>query len=101
MTCGAKFKPTPLHNSIPLALLTDLMWRIVWSYIYRQEDIAEVADQFLVCCKTLQQMIDLFLNTGDVVPSENKRGPKKKLSEVEQLASIQVVFDKPGIYLED
>ena len=41
-------------------------------------------------------MIDLFLNTGDVVLSENKQGPEKKLSGVEQVALIQVLFDKPG-----
>lgn len=86
---------------MPRALSTDLRWRIVWSYIYRQQDIDEVADRFLVCCKTVRRVIDLFLNTGDVVLSENKRGPEKKLSEVEQLALIQVVFDKPGIYLEE
>ena len=42
----------------------------------------------------------MFLSTGNVVPSENKWGAEKALSEVEQLVLIQVVFDKAGIYLE-
>ena len=73
----------------------------MWSYIYRQHEIEEIADRYLVCCKTVRRMIDLFLNTGDVIPSANKRGPQRKLSEFDQLALIQVVFDKPGMYLEE
>ena len=45
--------------------------------------------------------MDLFLSTGDVTTEHRKRGPLKKLSETEQLILFQVLFENPGIYLDE
>ena len=45
--------------------------------------------------------MDLFLNTGDVTNEHRKPGPSKKLSEAEQLILLQILFENPGIYLDE
>ena len=86
---------------MPKACSSDLRWRIVWSYLYRGQDIEEVAEQFFVCTRTVQRFVDLFLNTGDVTTEHRKPGPSKKLSETEQLILFQILFENPGIYLDE
>lgn len=84
---------------MPRAFSADLRWRMVWSYIYRQLSIAEIAENFFVCPKSVRRCIDLFLNTGYVTQDGRKRGRLPKLQE--QLILLQIVFDFPGIYLEE
>ena len=86
---------------MPKAYSSDLRWRIVWSYLYRGQDIEEVAEQFFVCTRTVRRFVDLFLNTGDVTTEHRKPGPSKKLSETEQLILLQILFENPGIYLDE
>ena len=69
--------------------------------MYRGIDIEELADQFFVCTKTVRRFVDLFLSTGDVTTEHRKRGPSKKLSETEQLILLQILFENPGIYLDE
>ena len=84
---------------MPKAYYSDLQWRIVWSY--RGQDIDEVAEQFFLCTRTMRRFVDLLLNTGDVTNEHRKPGPLKKLSEAEQLILLQILFENPGIYLDE
>ena len=83
---------------MPKAYSSDLRWRIVWSYLYRGQDIDEVAEQFFLCTRTVRRFVDLFLSTGDVTNEHRKPGPSKKLSEAEQLILLQILFGNPGIF---
>ena len=51
--------------------------------------------------KSVRRCIDLFLNTGEVTQDGRKRGRLPKLREEEQLMLLQIVFDLPGLYLEE
>ena len=86
---------------MPRAFSADLIWRMVWSYSYRQLSMTEIAENFFVPPKNVRICIDLFLNTRDVTQDGRKRGYLPKLQEQQQLMLLQIVFDFLGIYLEE
>lgn len=43
----------------------------------------------------------MFLSTGDANADKRERGPSKKLMDTEQLILLQILFDHPGIYLDE
>ena len=49
--------------------------------------------------KTVQRMVDRFLSTAEVVPSQKKNGPEHELTEFEEMIIIQQVYENPSVYL--
>ena len=86
---------------MPKKYSSDLKWRLVWSYVYSGNEIEDIADIFFVSGKTVRRAIDLFVTTGEVEIEGKKRGPQSKLSETEELALLGVIFENPGIYLQE
>ena len=42
------------YCTMPKAYSSDLRWRIAWSYLYRGQDVEDVAEQFFVCTRTVR-----------------------------------------------
>lgn len=79
----------------------DLRWRIVWCYLAHHSKPRELARQFSVSERTVRRYVHLFYQTGDIRPKKNTPGPKKLLGDYEQMVLLQVILNRPGIYLEE
>ena len=86
---------------MPKKYSIDLKWRLVWSYVYSGKEVEDIADIFFISGKTVRRTIDLFVTTGEVENKGKKRGPQPKLSETEELVLLGVIFENPGIYLQE
>ena len=49
----------------------------------------EVASILNVCSKTVKRIVDRFLATGDVEPSQRRNGPERELHDFEEIILIQ------------
>ena len=61
----------------------------------------EVASILNVCSKTVKRIVDRFLATGDVEPSQRRNGPERELHDFEEIILIQQLFQDPGTYLHE
>ena len=80
----------------------DLRWRMVWQrealgYTYKQ-----ISENLGVDCSTVQRTIALFSATGSV---QKRAYPKdkasRKLTPIAQMFVLNLVLEKPGIYLHE
>ena len=51
---------------MPVAYSEDLQWRIVWHYLYKEANLAEIAESLYVSERMVQWIVHLFLVTGNV-----------------------------------
>ena len=51
--------------------------------------------------RSVRRYVELFLLKGDVQPIKHKHGPQLVLSDFEQTLVIQLIIDKPSIYLSE
>ena len=86
---------------MPKAYSIDLRWRIVWTYLAHRSTISELAHIFHLSERTVRRYIELFYRTGDVTPRKGVCGPKKLLGDYEQLVLLQLILNRPGIYLQE
>ncbi len=84
---------------MPKAYSLDLRWRIVWCYLAYQISPTQLADVFCLSERTVRRYIDKFYHTGDVEPKQGGQGPMKLLGDYEQLVILQMILERPGIYL--
>lgn len=86
---------------MPKSYSNDLRWRIVWLNVLLLKSTAEVAKLLFVSPKTVDRYATKFLTTGDVSPKAHRSGPERKLTEFEQLTLVNLVLNRPGIYLHE
>ena len=84
---------------MPKAYSLDLRWRIVWSYLAHHLTLSELAHTYNLSERTVRRYIVNFHRTGDIQPKKGRRGPKKLLGEYEQIVLLQMILERPGIYL--
>ena len=63
--------------------------------------IDEIEDLLFVSSRSIRRYIDLFAETGDVSPAEYQHGPHRLLDSFEETRLIQVLLDRPDIYLDE
>ena len=85
---------------MPCYYSTDLRWRIVWLYYYKEKSFEEIEELLFVSSRSIRRYIDLFNDTGDVSPATQQHGPPKTL-EHEKMYLVQSLMSKPDIYLEE
>ena len=86
---------------MPKAYSTDLRWRIVWTYLASNATLTDIASTFCLSERTVRRYVDLFYQTGDVLPKESAHGPKKLLGDHEQVVVLQLILSTPGFYLQE
>jgi len=79
----------------------DLKWRIVWMYLYREMTYKQVAETMLVSEKSVQRYVHLFNVNGNVSEKQQRNGPSRKLSEIEELSIMQSLLRKPNLFLDE
>ena len=65
----------------------------------QNKTLEEVARALYVSHSTVERLVHLYNTTGDVSSIEQRHGPCRTLSEMEELTVLQL-FNKPGIYLK-
>ena len=80
---------------------TDLRWRIVWAVLTLHISPEEAGRLFNVSSHTVARYVDLFQQTGDVVPRQRNYGLHPLLGSYEQLILLRLILEHPGIYLSE
>lgn len=63
--------------------------------------VEDIASTVLVSKRTVQRYVERFEQTGSVSRYVKKNGPDRLLSEFDEAVLVQVVLDKPGVYLNE
>ena len=88
---------------MPKAYSEDLWWRILWTYLYRELSIEEISSFFYVSKKTIDRIVQRYFAEGEICgKTQGDYGKRnQKLTENEQVLLLQIIFDYPGIYLDE
>ena len=73
----------------------------MWLHVIQRKSFSEIGKLLYMCEKSVQRYIAIFNTTGAVEPREQKRGPARVLSEVEQLTLIQSILHNPTMFLHE
>lgn len=86
---------------MPVALSSDVRWRIVWLHHYKDLCLKEIADLFYIHISTVRRILNKFDQSGDVSPKNGRRGPKRILRRREEFSIIDILLNNPAVYLEE
>ena len=78
----------------------DLRWRMVWQRLINGYTIKEIASNLYVAESTVWRVVDRFERTGSVTPNR-ATSRAHRLHEHDELLLIELVCDKPSIYLRE
>ena len=87
---------------MPRKYSEDLRWRAVWQHCLQGKPVGAVARDLYISDSSVERYVKLFTTTGEVMPStstQHRPGPKRKLSEFEEITVLQSLLDRPGTYL--
>ena len=73
----------------------------MWLVILRSMSFTNVGELLFISEKSVRRYVELFFRTGDVQPTKQKHGPQLLLSDFEQTLVIQLIIDKPSVYLNE
>ena len=80
----------------------DLRWRIVWKYEAEDKSQNRIAENLCVDKSTVSRTLKVFHQTGQVSKKPYpKEKSSRKLTKPAQLLILQLVLDRPGIYLKE
>ena len=84
------------------AYAADLRWRMVYQARVQEKTYREIAANLNVDQSTVCRTVALFDETGGVCPKEYPSNlGTAKLTEIEKLLILELVLEKPGIYLRE
>ena len=86
---------------MPVPLSSDLRWRIVWLYHYKDLSYEEIADLLYIHSSTARRIVNKFNWSGDISPRNGRRGPRRLLQAREEFSLVDSLLDSPGIYLQE
>ncbi len=86
---------------MPRSYSTDLRWRIVWLYYYKEKSIEEIEKLLFVSSRSVRRYIALFDETGEVSPVSQQHGPPRTLDALEEMTLVQSLLNKPDMYLQE
>ena len=75
---------------------TDLRWQIVWSVLTFNSSPDVVARLFNVSTRTVTRCLNLFMQTGYVIPRRRRYGPFLLMGDYEQLILLRLILERPG-----
>ena len=78
----------------------DLRWRMVWQRLINGYTIKEIARNLYVAESTVWRVVDRFERTGSVTPNR-ATSRAYRLHEHDELLLIELVCEKPSIYLRE
>ena len=80
----------------------DLRWRMVYQARVVGKTYREIGECLNVDASTVCRTVTLFDETGGVTKQKYPQNPgTRKLTEVDKLLVLELVLDKPGIYLHE
>ena len=80
----------------------DLRWRMVFQRVALRLTYDEIAKNLNVHGSTVWRIVDLFHRTGCIAKKKyNSDGLPRKLSDVVKFLLLQLILDRPGIYLRE
>lgn len=79
----------------------DLRWRMVHQRLILDLSVKQISQNLCVDPSTVRRTIDLFMVTGDVAKLPYPVDHGKKLTELDQIHILDLVLEKPGIYLHE
>ena len=80
----------------------DMRWRMVYQNKFLGRNYQQIAECLNVDPSTVCRIIQLFDETGTVKKRDYPENfGTKKLGDIEKLLILQIVIEKPGIYLEE
>ena len=80
---------------------TDLHWRIVWAILTLNISPDEASKLFNVSSHTDTRYVNLFQETGYVVPAQCRYGPYPLMGSYEQIVLLRLIMEYPGIYVSE
>ena len=85
---------------MPVTCSEDLQRHIVWQSIYNWAIPDEIAVSLYVCERTVRRIVSHFLATEHVTSGVNIGRPRA-LTSLEETLILNVIFENPGIYLDE
>ncbi len=82
----------------------DLHWRMVYQHYGLELSFRRIAENLNVDPSTVQRTIQRFDETGAVSKEEHPKGhshPFKKLTQIDKFLILELVIERPGIYLSE
>ena len=82
----------------------DLRWRMVYQHYGLDLSYRKIADNLSVDPLTVQRTIEHFEETSTVSKTAYPKGhshPFKKLTEINEFLILELVLERPGIYLAE
>ena len=73
----------------------------MWLSLVQQLCPDEIAQLLSLSARTVRRYVDMFHQTGDVVPRPRRYGPPRLLGDLEQLVLLRLILENPGIYLQE
>ena len=73
----------------------------MWSCFYRNISCQEAAETFFISARTVQRILRKFHGLGTVEEAGRLSGRYKELLEAEETTLLDIVFNNPGIYLDE
>lgn len=73
----------------------------MWLVILRSMSFADVGELLFISERSVRRYVERFYMTGNVQATKQKHGPQLILSDFEQTLVIQLLVDKPSIYLHE
>ena len=76
---------------MPVPFSSDLRWRIVWLYYYKELSFKQIADLLYVHGSTARRIIERYEQSGDVSPRDGRRG-HELFRKTGTMVSISTIF---------
>lgn len=67
----------------------------------RRRTIKRISREFFVSTRTVERYIHKFSMTGDVASKSQRHGPLPQMSEFEELTVLEMLLNKPSMYLRE
>lgn len=85
---------------MPKGFSKDLRWRIIWKHL-QGKTLAEISSELYVSTRTIERYVYLFNTTGDISPKLQRHGPLPAMSEFEEITLLEMLLNKPSMYLRE
>ena len=101
-TLPRNFEMTSCEPGRSFSYSEDLRWRIIWQKEVMGYTLKDIANNLNIDISTVWRLIKLFETTGNVSKRPYPKGRRfKKLTDTVKLLVLQLILEKPGMYLRE